>query len=191
MRKMELISPRIARLRRGEPVLPRPAGTPFQCAGVVPERERRGDWRSDGRIVMRMRGVTLIELLVVVAVIGILASIAVPSYQQYVRNAARADAKSVLLDGAQFLERNFTEANRYDETSGGEAVSLPNTQSPTDGDAKYAITLTATETTFLISATPAEGSMMQDDACGTLTLNQLGQKGVSNATLESAQCWNK
>lgn len=140
---------------------------------------------------MRMRGVTLIELLVVVAVIGILASIAVPSYQQYVRNAARADAKSVLLDGAQFLERNFTEANRYDETSGGEAVSLPNTQSPTDGDAKYAITLTATETTFLISATPAEGSMMQDDACGTLTLNQLGQKGVSNATLESAQCWNK
>jgi type IV pilus assembly protein PilE len=61
----------------------------------------------------RARGFTLIEMMITVAIIGILASIAYPAYQDYVRRAARADAKAVLMETAQFMERHFTTNNAY------------------------------------------------------------------------------
>ncbi|NTV95209.1 MAG: prepilin-type N-terminal cleavage/methylation domain-containing protein [Thiobacillus sp.] len=138
------------------------------------------------------QGFTLIELLVTVAIIGILAAIAIPSYLEYVRRSARADAKEVLLENAQFMERNFTEANRYDRTSAGGAVTLPVTQSPRDGTAKYSVTLSAVATsTYTLHATPVNGGSMAGDACGVFTLNQLGQKGLSGASMTVADCWNR
>lgn len=138
-----------------------------------------------------MRGFTLIELMVVVAIVGILAAIAYPSYQQYVKRAQRSQGRSILLENAQFLERNFTEANRYDQDSAGVALNLPFPNSPKDGTASYAIVPVSTDTTFFLSATPIAGGLMDGDECGTLTLNNLGQKGVSGATLDAASCWNR
>ncbi|WP_413436831.1 type IV pilin protein [Sulfuriferula sp. GW1] len=138
-----------------------------------------------------MRGFTLIELMVVVTIIGILAAIAYPSYQQYVRRAQRSQARSILLENAQFLERNFTEANRYDQDSTGAALILPFPSSPKEGTARYAIAAVSTATTFALSATPIAGGLMDGDECGTLTLNNLGQKDVSGATLDAASCWNR
>lgn len=137
------------------------------------------------------RGFTLIELLVVVAVLGILASIAVPSYFEHLRRGARADAKAALLEDAQFLERNFTEASRYDQTSAGVAVTLPVTQAPRDGSAYYSITLTAGTSTFTLTATPISGTRMEGDLCGNFTLNQLGQKGLTSASGSISDCWNR
>jgi len=141
------------------------------------------------RMYTKNRGLTLIELMVVVAIIGILAAIAYPSYQEYVHRANRAEAKSILLEMAQLLERNYTEANRYDQTSAGGGFSLPVTQSPHAGTAKYTIQFaegTLTQNTYTLEAVP-EGAMA-GDACGTLALTQTGAKSVSGSKSVD-ECW--
>jgi type IV pilus assembly protein PilE len=127
----------------------------------------------------KLKGVTLIELLVVVSIVGILAAILYPSYQQYTKRAHRAEAKTILLEDAQYLERKFTEGNTYD-------VAIPFDQSPKDGTKDYTIAVAADATTFTLTATPQ--GMMSDDSCGSLTLNHLGQK---NSDGDVATCWNK
>lgn len=140
---------------------------------------------------MKRRGFTLIELMVVITIVGILASIALPSYQDHVIRAARADAKAVLMENAQFLERNFTETNRYDRSADGAPVVLPVTQSPRDSDARYTISLIAAAGSFSLTAAPVTGGLMEDDVCGAFMLNQLGQKTVAKASAPASDCWNR
>lgn len=140
----------------------------------------------------RQTGFTLIELMIVVAVIAILASIAYPSYQEQVRKSRRADAEAALLQNQQWMERNFTLSGRYDEKSDGSAVAssdLPVTASPADSaTAYYALSLAAsTASTYSLQAVPQNGQ--EDDTdCGTLTLNQLGVKGISGSG-NVGKCW--
>jgi len=126
-------------------------------------------------------GFTLIELMVVVAIVGILAAVAYPSYQEHVRRANRAEARGILLEMAQLLERNFTEASSY------ENFALPVSQSPRTGTARYTIQFSAdtpTRNTYTLEAVP-EGSMA-GDTCGTLTLTQTGVRGAEGSV---AECW--
>lgn len=140
------------------------------------------------------QGFTLIELMITVAIIGILASIAYPSYTQYVQRANRAEARAMLLENAQFLERNYTTANRYDETSGGADIddaSLPRPQSPENGAARYNISFAAqTAQSYTLRAVPT--GTMTGDACATLTLANTGVQGLAGTpTLTVAECWGR
>lgn len=136
-------------------------------------------------------GITLIELLVTLVIVGILASIAIPSYREYVARGHRADAKAVLMEDVQFMERNFTLSNRYHQDSAGNAISLPYTQSPKAGTALYTISATTLSATqFVLSATPVVGGAMDGDGCGAFTYSQQGVKGVTGG-LSVAECWNR
>ena len=139
-------------------------------------------------IFERQPGFTLVELMVTVAIIGILTAIAYPSYTQYVLRANRAEARAILLESVQFLERNYTTNNRYGQTNAGVTINLPYPTSPkAAGTAKYNITAAygaAPAQTFILSATPT--GVMATDVCGTYTLNNLGIQG-SNVPI--AECW--
>ncbi|BCB26373.1 type IV pilin [Sulfurimicrobium lacus] len=135
----------------------------------------------------QMRGFSLLELMIVVAVIGILSAIAYPSYQSYTKRAQRSQARSVLLEDAQFLERKFTEDNKYNCATC--VVQFVN--SPKEGTAVYNIDLPVqTATAYTLRAIPVGGGLMDGDACGSLTLTSLGVKGVTG-TASVAECWNK
>jgi type IV pilus assembly protein PilE len=135
-----------------------------------------------------MRGFSLIELLIVIAIIGILAAVALPAYQDSVQKSGRSDGKTSLLSAAQSMERCFSTFNAYNNASCTGTNIVP----ATSGEGKYTLALTAsTTTTFTITATRAAGTSQADDNdCVTMTINQAGQKGATaGAGGDSTLCW--
>jgi type IV pilus assembly protein PilE len=118
----------------------------------------------------RRKGFTLIELVITVAIIGILAAIAYPSYQSYLMKGRRAAAQSYLMDLAQAQQRYLLDRRAYGATEAELGYTTP-----TDVASFYTIAVAApagNPPSFTITAT-ATGKQTPD---GNLTINNLGTK---------------
>lgn len=137
----------------------------------------------------KVHGFTLIELMIAVAIIGILAAIAYPSYQEQVRSSRRGDCTGALAGMANAMERHFTTNNTYVGAAVG-AAGIPD-QCPVDGGtATYNLEIDAADaSSYLIQAVPT--GAQADDKCGTLTLSSTGEKGIDGAEagLTWEDCW--
>lgn len=134
----------------------------------------------------RNNGFTLIELMIVVAIIGILAAIAVPAYQQHVIKSNRAAAESFMLQIANREEQYILDARSYTATLGTGGLGLT---APDSVSKFYTITITLpAAASYTITATPINAQLTGDTKCGTLTLDQTGAKGKSGTGAVS-ECW--
>lgn len=97
----------------------------------------------------KSKGFTLIEIMIVVAIIGILSSIAIPSYQDYVIRANLVDATNTLLSTRARMEQHFQD-NRSYQTVG--AFTSPCTTVPNAGKFSFACS-NVTPSTYTITAT--------------------------------------
>jgi type IV pilus assembly protein PilE len=129
-----------------------------------------------------MAGFTLVELMVVVAIIGILAAIAYPSYTAYLVKARRTAATTCLQQNAQFMERYYTTNLSY------AGAPAPQICDP-DLNGFYTISFSGAPTarTYTIQAVPT--GRQNDGACGTLTLNERGVRTKSGSAASAADCW--
>lgn len=131
----------------------------------------------------RVRGFTLLEIMIVVAIVGILAAIVLPSYQDQVRKANRSAAQQFIMDVATKEQQILMDMRGYVAVANGNFGNKPSDASPgvgipqpdaTNGKYTFAVTVvnTATPPTFTITATAVNAQAVD----GNLTLDQAGNK---------------
>ena len=137
------------------------------------------------KINKTQQGFTLIELMVTVAIVGILASIAMPSYQAYVQKSRRTSATSALLDLASREAQYYSTNNVYTATMTTLGYASNSVATPSSTSNYYTLTLAQTTTgNFTGTATPVTGSSQASDSCGTYTITNFGVK-----TPTTSGCW--
>ena len=151
-------------------------------------------------------GFTLIELMIVVLIVGVLASIALPAYDEYLLRGKRAEGRAILMDAASKMEKHYGDCYAFGNTiavarncaagqvdlcgtnftAGGLIAGCPSTT------IKYDLTINgATTATYLLDATPiwqpppATPTTM-DGQCGVLSLRHTGERCI----LSTATCTN-
>lgn len=150
------------------------------------------------------QGFTLIELMIVVAIIGIIAAIAYPSYVEQVKSTRRADVQGSLMSFANAMERYYTQNNTYVGADGGTSdisntltapdASVFASQAPTDGNPVYNMRIyNLTSNSYELRAVPISGGPQDGD--GFIQLLSTGARGWDkngNGSIDTGEdTWSK
>ena len=130
------------------------------------------------------KGFTLIELMIVVVIIGILASIAYPSYQDYVLRAKRGDAMNSLAEARISQEKFRTNNIRFATSS-----ELWGSSTLVSNDQYYTLTVVSNAvSSFVVKAEPS----FTDNDCGTFAVDRSGPiYSFDSVNYASAECWGR
>ena len=130
---------------------------------------------------LQHKGFTLIEVMVVVAIIGILAAVAWPLFNQESIKNRRTEAISTATKIANELQDYHAD----NKTFVGYAISAAITN-----NLKYytAVVSNPTATQYTLTLTPT-GSQVDDTECTTLFTNEMGVKGFTGSAPSAARCW--
>lgn len=140
----------------------------------------------------KQNGMTLIELMIVLVIAGILASIALPMYRDYVIRGKLTDAQATLSGTRTKLEQYYQDNRTYPASCGGTAANIPTFNLPSASQ-YFAYTCSAGDTagqTFVLTATGASGG---DTAGFIYTINEQGVRATtgvpSNGWTVKTDCW--
>ncbi len=126
-------------------------------------------------------GFSLVELIIAIAIIGILATLALPSYESQLQQVRRSDATIALTSFAHKVERHFLENGSYSSAS----IEL---YQPLSENGHYQLGITATDSSYQLTAT-AIGAQSSDTLCGNYSLNEQGTRNISGSG-SVTQCWH-
>lgn len=143
---------------------------------------------------MRQQGFTLVEMMIVVVIVGILAAIAFPSYQNYVLRSGRADGQAKLMEIIQAQERFYSQNQTYTANlgAGGLGYGVAADAAVASDERRYNITALAcggsTIARCVVLTAARVGAQLQDNECGNLSLDSRGTKTESGTgTVDT--CW--
>ena len=136
--------------------------------------------------IKKSKGFSLIELLITVAIVGILAGIAYPSYTEFVAQSNRSEAQRELLRLANLMEQYYLDHRAY--TTDLKKLGNTDTTLTTDSG-NYKIVATGNAETYTLTATAqTHQATIDDSTCLTLSVDQAGARLPSTA---SSDCWEQ
>ena len=126
----------------------------------------------------------MMEVVIALMLVGLLASFAIPSYQEHVRKARRTEATRTLLDLASQMERYYADQETYTGATVAELLGGDQTE---NGHYTMSIPALAAES-YTLQAAPTSSSQ-SDDKCGSFSLTSANAKGVTGDGQTAADCW--